>query len=257
MIVTIKSHTDSGGRKEKSDVDLYGQQVQHPSVSIFNHCFLSICMLRKERMVTMDITGVRNLVFDMGNILIGFRWKDMLEIDRGLSPERARNVARAVFKSRLWEEYDMGDLSPDELKKGYALTEPELYEDIAWFLDNAEQMGVDRPETWELVNRLKREKGYRLYVLSNYSERLYSLHAKRAEEAIDFDGRLISYEVHLVKPDPDIYRALLDKYSLAAEECVFIDDMPANTEAAEKVGMKSVTVRSEEAVNELLSGWLG
>ena len=204
----------------------------------------------------VDIEGVKNLVFDMGNILIGFRWKDMLEIDRGLDPERARAVARAVFRSRLWEEYDMGDLSPGELKEGYRRTEPGLYEDIAWFLDNAEQMGVDRPGTWELVNRLKREKGYRLYVLSNYSESLYALHAAGAEKAIDFDGRLISYEVHLVKPDPAIYEALLKKYGLKAEECVFIDDMSVNTEAAERVGMKSVTVKTEEAVNELLNKWL-
>ena len=74
----------------------------------------------------MDITGVKNLVFDMGNILIGFRWKDMLEIDRGLEPERARAVARAVFRSKLWEEYDMGDLTPDELKEGFGRTEPGL-----------------------------------------------------------------------------------------------------------------------------------
>ncbi len=204
----------------------------------------------------VDITGVKNLVFDMGNILIGFRWKDMLEIDRGLDPERARAVARAVFKSRLWEEYDMGDLSPDELKEGYRRTKPGLYEDIEWFLDNADCMGVDRPGTWELVNRLKTEKGYRLYILSNYSERLYALHAGRAEKAIDFDGRLISYEVHLVKPDPAIFEALLKKYGLRAEECVFIDDVSANTEGAAKVGMKSVTVKTEEAVNELLNGWL-
>ncbi len=207
-------------------------------------------------MKTVDITGVKNLVFDMGNILIGFRWKDMLEIDRGLEPERARAVARAVFRSKLWEEYDMGDLTPDKLKEGFGRTEPGLYEDIEWFLDNAGQMGVDRPGTWELVNRLKREKGYRLYVLSNYSERLYALHAAEAEKAIDFDGRLVSYEVHLVKPDPAIYLALLDKYGLKAEECVFIDDVSANTEAAAGVGMKSFNVKTEEAVNELLSGWL-
>ena len=207
-------------------------------------------------MKMVDITGVKNLVFDMGNILIGFRWKDMLEIDRGLEPERARAVARAVFRSKLWEEYDMGDLTPDELKEGFGRTEPGLYEDIEWFLDNAGQMGVDRPGTWELVNRLKREKGYRLYVLSNYSERLYALHAAGAEKAIDFDGRLVSYEVHLVKPDPAIYLALLDKYGLKAEECVFIDDVSANTEAAAGVGMKSFNVKTEEAVNELLSGWL-
>ena len=200
--------------------------------------------------------GIKNIVFDMGNVLIGFRWKDMLEVDRGLSPERTKAVARAVFKSKLWEAYDMGDLTPEELKTAYQKESPDLYEDIEWFLDNAVLMGDDRPATWELVNRLKREKGYRLFVLSNYSERLYRLHAGKADRAIDFDGRLVSYEVHLVKPDLRIYEELLKRYSLKAEECVFLDDMPANVEAAKKVGMKGVVVRSEESVNEILESWL-
>ncbi len=203
----------------------------------------------------MDLIGVKNIVFDMGNVLIGFRWKDMLENERGLDPDRALAVARAVFKSELWEQYDLGDLSTREMKERFMITEPELYNDIEWFLDHAERMGVDRPETWRLVNRLK-EKGYRLYVLSNYSEELYRLHAKRAEEALRLDGILVSYQVHLVKPDIRIYEALLKRYGLKASECVFMDDMRANVEAAERVGMRGELVKSEEAVNKILRGWI-
>ncbi len=204
----------------------------------------------------MNLTGIRNIVFDMGNVLIGFRWKEMLTVDRGLSEERAVAVARAVFKSELWKEFDLGDLDTEGLKKGFAKKEAELYGDIEWFIDNAELMRADRPGTWALVNTL-RKKGYRIYVLSNYSKELYWLHAKGAEEAIDFDGRLVSYEVHLVKPDIKIYEALLERYSLKAEECVFLDDMPVNVEGAEKAGMKGVVVRSEEEVNEILEKWIG
>ncbi|MCR5790547.1 MAG: HAD family phosphatase [Lachnospiraceae bacterium] len=202
------------------------------------------------------MTGIRNIIFDMGNILIGFRWKDMLEEDRGLSPERAKDVGRAVFKSTLWEQFDMGLLSFRELKEGYRETEPALFEDIRWFLDNADRMGVDRPETWALVNRLKKEKGYRLYILSNYSEHLYELHAARAEKAIAFDGTLISYMVKMVKPDTAIYRECLSRFGLTAEESIFIDDTPDNVKGAESVGMRGVCVRTEEAVNELLTEWL-
>ncbi|MCR4657051.1 MAG: HAD family phosphatase [Lachnospiraceae bacterium] len=203
----------------------------------------------------MSLNGKKNIVFDMGNVLIGFRWKDMLENDRGLAPERARAVARAVFKSELWEKYDLGDLSTREMKERFRITEPELYEDIEWFLDNADRMGVDRPQTWELVNRLK-DRGYRLYVLSNYSEELYKLHARHAVEAIRFDGAIISYQVHLVKPDIRIYEALLEKYGLEASECVFLDDIRSNIEAAERAGMEGILIRSEEAVNEILKEWI-
>ena len=58
-----------------------------------------------------------------------------------------------------------------------------------------------------------------------------------------FDGGVASCEVHVNKPDPKIYKALLDKYSLKAEECVFIDDRLENVQAAFALGFAGIQMK--------------
>ena len=82
----------------------------------------------------------------------------------------------------------------------------------------------------ELLQTLKKN-GYRLYLLSNAAIRQHEYWA-RAEASKLMDGTLISADVKLLKPDPQIYQTFLKKFDLKAEECVFIDDTPINVEGA-------------------------
>lgn len=108
-------------------------------------------------------------------------------------------------------------------------------------------MQIERPTVWERISRLK-EKGYGIYLLSNYSEVLFQTHTKGASFLDVIDGAAISYQVHVTKPNPKIYRILMEKYDLKAEECLFFDDRKENTKAAEELGIKAVTVQSEEHI---------
>ena len=100
----------------------------------------------------------------------------------------------------------------------------------------------------ELVRRLKNH-GYSVYYLSNIPEDVLALLKERG--VLDrFDGGVASCEVHINKPDPRIYQALLDKYSLKASECVFIDDNLANVQAAFTLGF--VGIRMKESVGTLI-----
>jgi putative hydrolase of the HAD superfamily len=93
-----------------------------------------------------------------------------------------------------------------------------------------------------------KKKGYGIYLLSNAGYDFYrfrpSLGALRF-----FDGELISAEVHLLKPDPQFFRALLKKYALTAEECFFVDDMAVNVETALYLGFSGMVYRG--SVREL------
>ncbi|MCR4739520.1 MAG: HAD family phosphatase [Lachnospiraceae bacterium] len=198
---------------------------------------------------------IRNLVFDMGNVLLSYRWKEMLEVDRGLSPERAREVARVTFKSDIWRDYDIGDIDEAGAIKRFHEEYPDVADDVEWFINSSAEMPLPRYRTWELINELKK-LGYRTYILSNYSGELYNMHTGPVEKAIDFDGRVVSYEVHLLKPDIRIYEALLGKYDLKAEECLFFDDVEANIEGARSAGMHGIVVRKEEELNALLESYV-
>ena len=72
----------------------------------------------------------------------------------------------------------------------------------------------------------------------------------------DIDGMIISYQVHYVKPDIRIYRALLDRYNLKPEECIFYDDREANTKGARHAGIEAVTITSTDQLIHLLDARL-
>ena len=93
----------------------------------------------------------------------------------------------------------------------------------------------------ELVRRLK-SHGYCVYYLSNIPQDVLDLLRDRG--VLDgFDGGVASCEVHINKPDPKIYKALLDKYSLKAAECVFIDDRLENVQAAFALGFAGIQMK--------------
>ena len=85
-----------------------------------------------------------------------------------------------------------------------------------------------------LVEQLK-QRGYCVYYLSNIPEDVLDLLMHRDFEGL-FDGGVASCEVKINKPDPRIYQALLDKYHLRADECIFIDDRAENLVAASALG---------------------
>lgn len=191
---------------------------------------------------------MKNIIFDVGSVLIGYRWKDMC-LEAGWEEEKAEKIGRGFFLSPLWPDFDAGLVGTGELVESIAEKYPELREDARWFIDSGKKMIIERPKVWERVKELK-EKGFGLYLLSNYSEELFAVHTEGLPFVELVDGGVISYQIHEIKPNPAIYRHLLQKYQLKPEECLFFDDRPENTEAARKLGMAAVTV--EDGSEELL-----
>ena len=93
-----------------------------------------------------------------------------------------------------------------------------------------------------LVEQLK-QHGYCVYYLSNIPEDVLALLMERDFKGL-FDGGVASCEVKINKPDPRIYRALLDKYQLKADECIFIDDRADNIKAASLLGLGTYQMHS-------------
>lgn len=90
-----------------------------------------------------------------------------------------------------------------------------------------------------LLQRL-RETGVPNYCITNFSGQKFPVAAQRFPFLAGFDGIIVSGDERLLKPDPAIYRLLLDRYGLEAADCVFIDDSKANVEGARSVGMHAV-----------------
>lgn len=157
---------------------------------------------------------MKNIIFDVGDVLLEYRWKDMLVQDYGMTEERAVQIGKSMFDDPLWSGLDLGNPLEETICR-YKKKYPEYAKEIRWFLTHGEYMHVKRPEVWEKVHELKKA-GYGIYLLSNYSEDLFTKHTKGASFLNDIDGKVVSYQIHEIKPNSKIYLYLLDKYNLKA-----------------------------------------
>ena len=95
----------------------------------------------------------------------------------------------------------------------------------------------------EFCDYLK-NKGYRLYVLSNASDKFY-IYFPRFLPLDYFTGYVVSCDIHMLKPNEEIYKHILEKYNLKAEESLFIDDIEKNVEGAKKVNINAEVFKGD------------
>ena len=191
---------------------------------------------------------IKNLIFDVGGVLFDYRWKEMF-MDYGLDEDNAIRVGTQMFNDpdRTWDIFDLGIKSDEEIADIFCKKYPGDEDVIRWFIRHGEYMQVPRPKVWKKVHVLK-QKGYKIYILSNYPESLFKKHTEYADFMDDIDGLMVSYMIHKAKPAEDIYKALCDKYGLDRSESIFFDDRSENVEGAVKFGMKSVKILSEQVL---------
>lgn len=104
----------------------------------------------------------------------------------------------------------------------------------------------------ELLTELK-EKGIRLLGLTNWSASVYDIIAAYPEMFSLLDGRMISSEEHLIKPDVRIFQRLIEKFNLNPAECLFVDDKAVNIEGAIKAGLNGHQFISAENLRRFLA----
>lgn len=173
---------------------------------------------------------MKNIVFDLGGVLFA---RDKHKC----SPEFIDffRFIRTDPMPDFWVEYDRGTLTLDQVVDALCALHGCTPEVARAYLREA----IDRQEpvraTERLVGELKRA-GYRLYVLSNMSREFIDF-LRRADVYALFDGEVVSCEEGTVKPEPRIYRILLDRYGLDPAQTLFIDDRAANIAAAREAGI--------------------
>ena len=181
---------------------------------------------------------IKNVVFDMGGVLIRF---DAEHYTARFVPDPAdyELMRRELFRSIEWVWMDRGTITDDEVVAAVCARLPErLHQAVRDILDNWHQDIPPLDGVYDLVKELK-GKGYRIYLLSNTCTRFHEFR-KNIPALEFFDGEFVSCDFHFVKPEPGIYLRFLEYFHLRPEECVFIDDDPRNIEGAVRCGMGGV-----------------
>lgn len=194
---------------------------------------------------------IRNIVFDIGNVLMDFH--PLPYVARLLDDEAlAKQVAPLVFGSEEWLMLDRGTISQQDAADRIAARNPGLAEPIHRTFDSWMPLMTPLEPTVILLPRLK-NAGYRLYYLSNFHVLAWQWMWERHGFFQMFDGGAVSYALRSLKPEPEIYLALLSQNGLNAEECVFLDDREENVEAAVALGIRGIHVYEGADVAALLA----
>ena len=173
---------------------------------------------------------MKNVVFDLGRVVFA------------QDPAKSTAEFKQFFSyvsltpmPQFWTDYDMGVLSFDQVAKelaAYRGVEPEFAREMITIAIGKQE--TIRP-TEKLIDELK-AAGYKLYVLSNMSREFIDF-LRKQKVYENFDGDVVSCEVGIVKPMPEIYDLLIERFDLDPAETIFIDDRKENVDAAAAKGI--------------------
>lgn len=189
---------------------------------------------------------IKNIILDIGGIMFD---DSNANIEKLLGRECSKlcKIAHGKgFKKSL-----LGEMTVEEHIE--ELKNEKDFEDLKYILskDNLSKSYPIMKDNFEYIKSLK-DRGYKLYILSNITEDSYNYINDLISFDSIFDGGIYSYQEHMVKPNHDIYNLIIDRYNLLKEETVFFDDREKNVIAANEVGINACVFRSIEDIERIL-----
>ena len=193
---------------------------------------------------------IRTVIFDIGNVLTVFGWKNFIH-SFGFPPETEERVGKATVDNPFWHEFDRGFLSDDEMLAGFINNDPTVEKEIRQIFVSLHGIVTRADYAIPWIQKLK-SAGYQVLVLSNFSDKV----KRDNEDAMDFlqyvDGGILSFQDKLIKPMPEIYHLILDRYHLTPRKCVFMDDTQPNVDAARAIGIHAFRFENQAQAREEL-----
>lgn len=192
---------------------------------------------------------IRNMVFDMGNVLVRFDPERFMD-NAGITDRQDRELIRKeLFMSIEWAQMDLGTLTEETAEPLFLPRFPErLRSSVSQLLFHWADHREVIPGMEALLEKLK-NAGYSLYLLSNASVMQHEYWPRFSMSAL-FTGKLISCDIGIVKPNPGIYERLTEQFHLQPEECFLTDDQPINVAAAVQCGWSGIVFHGDVAEAE-------
>lgn len=189
----------------------------------------------------MELCKIKNLIFDFGGVLVDLDKARCLQAFARLGFTQAADMIDAYSQQGLFGQLEEGIISPaDFCNEVRRLTGCQTDDENIWQAWNMFLVGIP---TWKLEALIQLKKHFPIYLLSNTNEPHW-LHAvnnlfpyKEWQVEDYFDRIFLSYELHQVKPNADIFRTVITETGVCPEETLFIDDAAANCATAASLGL--------------------
>jgi putative hydrolase of the HAD superfamily len=181
------------------------------------------------------------IIFDLGRVLVDFDFQRGFQALEGVCPYDAAEIRRRIAASDLVERFETGLIEP-----------PDFVAQLSRNLDlDIDYAGFCRLWSSIFTHPLVPEAmleglaaRYRLVLLSNTNAIHYEMIHENYTMLRHFHDRILSYEVHAMKPRREIFQAALERCGCHPEECFYTDDIAAYVEAAQRLGIDAVQFES-------------
>ena len=212
--------------------------------------------------MTGGAAAAKTIVFDFSGVL--FRWHPPAMIQRELphlAPDEASGAewVQRIFEGFVgeWVDFDRGLIETPAVIDRIVRRTGLARADVQRVVDAVPHQLQPIPETVDLLRRLRAD-GRRLYFLSNMPVP-YAEHLERAHRFLRwFEGGVISGRVRAVKPEPAIFHLAAERFGRPPQDLVFLDDVPANVDAARALGWNALhfvdAAQAEAGLRE--RGWM-
>lgn len=193
------------------------------------------CQPVSSSMGRLFAMAVRNLILDMGNVLLTWEPRAFALRAAG-NMQDAEILHSALFDSALWHLHDAGQIDEGELLRVSLSRTPErLHGKLKVLFEQWPGWMAPIPGA-DIFTIKAREAGLRLYLLSNAGTRFPQV-LKHRDFYPRLHGAVVSAHEKVCKPDRRIYECLCERFSLLPRECLFVDDLPENVDGAIRFGM--------------------
>lgn len=202
------------------------------------------------------IMNSTNIIFDFGNVLV--RWEPERVYLPYFNGDEARYwyFWRHVCTQELRNRIDAGE-NQRQCIDAQKLLFPEFAVPLDMFITHwAETLPGEMPGMRQLLQELSDNPAIQIYGLTNWSMETFPLARQKFPILQMIDRYIVSADVKMVKPDPRIFRLLLDRYNLQPSHTLFIDDNPNNISAANSIGLKGILFHNAEQLRSDLANCL-
>ncbi len=190
---------------------------------------------------------IRNLLFDLGGVIMDIRRQDCVDAFARLGLKNADAYFGLYGQEGIFGDIESGAIGVDEFHRRLHQLLPESVTDDQ--IDDAfNKFLIGIPEHRLKSLRDLRARGYRIYLLSNTNPVMWNSRIKEefTKEGLAredyFDGMVTSFEALSMKPEPGIFRFAVEKLGIKPEETLFFDDSQGNVDAARSLGFEAVCV---------------
>jgi HAD hydrolase, family IA, variant 3 len=194
--------------------------------------------------------GIKNLIIDLGGVIVNLARLRCIEAFESLGVDIREKLVNNYQHKGLFMKLELGTITPEAFYDGIrSLTQQYLTDDQ---IDGAWIAMLEDVPDYKLDLLLDLRNRYNTFLLSNtnqihweWSERAYFSY--QGHDASDFFNKVyLSYQLHMLKPNADIFEYVLKDAGLNPEETLFIDDASQNCRTAEHLGMSTYTPQARE-----------